>query len=98
MYQSLAKSGAISEMRSKGIKWIFICGIDNILLKIVDPLFLGVAIHSNLKIASKTIFKEDPLSPEYVFGKLNGKPSIIDHRLITEELVHATDESRQLPI
>ena len=79
-------------MKAKGIKWIFICGIDNILLKIVDPLFLGISIHNNAAISSKTIFKEDPLDPERVFGKLNGKPSILDYRLITPKLSEATDE------
>lgn len=79
-------------MKQRGIKWIFICGIDNILLKIVDPIFLGLAIHNSSKVSSKTIFKEDPLDVEHVFGRLNGRPSIIDSNLISEELAAATDK------
>jgi len=80
-------------MKKAGIKWIFICGIDNILLKIVDPLFLGISIYNKTPVASKTIFKEDPLGPECVFGKLNGKPTILDYRAVIGGLSEAVDEN-----
>jgi len=93
IYKSLLSHGIIEKMKAHGVKWIFICGIDNILLKIVDPLFLGISIHKNTQISSKSIFKEEAFSPECVFGKLNGNPSIIDYNLITEELTYATDDN-----
>ena len=64
-------------MKNNNIKWIFICGIDNVLLKIVDPLFLGLTIASKIDISSKSIFKENSLDAEWVFCRINGKPRII---------------------
>jgi len=64
-------------MKSDNIKWVFICGIDNVLLKIVDPLFLGLTIASKKSVSSKSIFKEDPMDTEWVFCKINGKPRTI---------------------
>jgi len=87
------KSGLIEDMKEKGIKWVFICGIDNILLKIVDPLFLGISISNNAPVSSKTIFKEDPEDSECVFGKLNGKPAILDFRFVAGRLSEETDDS-----
>lgn len=43
-YQALLRTGLIEDMKARNIKWVFICGIDNILLRVVDPLFLGLTI------------------------------------------------------
>ena len=78
-------------MKSNNIKWIFICGIDNVLLKIVDPLFLGITIANNVSIASKTIFKEDPFGKEWIFSKINGRPGILDPKKIPPKMKFAVD-------
>jgi len=77
-------------MRLNGVKWVFICGIDNVLLKIVDPLFLGITIAKNASISSKSIFKEDPYGPEWIFAKINGKPALLDSKKIPIEMKFAT--------
>lgn len=77
VYRALKKNNIIKKLKADGIKWIFICGIDNILVKPVDPLFLGLTINKNYKIASKSIFKEDASSIEAVFVNRNGHPSIL---------------------
>ena len=35
---SMEKSGVLDEMKSNGIEWVFINGVDNVLVKPVDPL------------------------------------------------------------
>lgn len=44
-------------MEAENIEWVFVGGIDNILLKIIDPLFLGLTIANDCEIASKSIRK-----------------------------------------
>ena len=80
-------------MKNKNVKWIFIGGIDNILLKIVDPLFLGLCIKNNVQIASKSLFKKNAMDKEYVFCKRNGKPSLLDYNDITEDMSLSKDEN-----
>ena len=36
--QSMQRSNVISEMKEKGVEWVFISGVDNILANLVDPL------------------------------------------------------------
>src|SRR5699024_10878558 len=52
-YSSLRASGCLAEMKENGIKWVFIGGVDNALLKMVDETLLGLAIDKNVQIASK---------------------------------------------
>lgn len=93
VFEAMNKHGIIDDLKKKNIKWIFVGGIDNILLKIVDPLLLGLTIEKNFQIASKSLFKKNAYAKEYVFCKRNGKPSLLDYNDITEELSLSKDEN-----
>ena len=86
VFKSMKRSNIIEDMRNLGIKWICFGGIDNVLLKNVDPLFLGLTIGDNMEIGSKSIFKKEPLEKTAVYCKKNDKPSILDYDDITFEL------------
>ena len=86
VFNSMEKSNIIKIMHTEGIKWICFGGIDNVLLKNVDPLFLGLTIANNMEIGSKSIFKKEPLEKTAVYCKKNGKPSILDYDDIDLEL------------
>lgn len=86
VFNSMKNEGIINNLEKQNIKWISFGGIDNILLKNVDPLFLGLTISNNMEIGSKSIFKKEPLEKTAVYCKKNGKPSILDYDNISFEL------------
>mgnify|MGYP001623163726 CR=1 FL=1 len=86
VFKSLKENNIIEELESSNIKWVSFGGIDNILLKNFDPLFLGLTIGNNLEVGSKSIFKKQPLEKTAVYCKKNGKPAILDYDNITLEL------------
>lgn len=86
VFNSMLKNGIIDDMKSKNIEWVFFSGIDNVILDIVDPLFLGLTINKNMNVASKTLFKQDYNSKEWVFVRKNGKPSIIDCNYLSDKM------------
>lgn len=92
VFFSMKKNGIIDDLISKGIEWIFIGGIDNVLLKPVDPLFLGATIHYGFKCASKSIFKTSPDDKINVFCKKNNKPYLLDYDYITNDVSNAVDD------
>ena len=96
IFEALLKNGLIDNMKQKNIKWVFISGIDNILADIADPLFLGLTLHNNTEIGSKTIFKKDANSQDWVFCKKNKKPSMLGYQRITEELTNAKIDGKYL--
>lgn len=93
VFNSMEKHGIIKDMEKNNIKWISFGGIDNVLLKNVDALFLGLTISKNLEIASKSIFKELPLEKTAVYCKKYGKPAILDYADIDLELSNLKDEN-----
>lgn len=86
VFKSMDKAGIINDLDNTGMKWICFGGIDNVLLKNVDPLFLGLTVCNNMEIGSKSIFKKEPLEKTAVYCKKDGKPSILDYDDITLEL------------
>lgn len=93
VFSSLQRYGLIEDMEKKGIKYVFIGGIDNILLKTVDPLFIGLCDIENCKVASKTITKNENEKDEWVFARRDGKPSIVSSKRITKEMEDKKDEN-----
>lgn len=91
IYKSLSKNGIIDDMKNKNINWVLVTGIDNILVKIVDPLFIGITIKQGNSIASKSIIKKTPTESGGVFAKANGKPGIIEYVEISEEVANEKD-------
>lgn len=91
VFEALKRSNLIEDMKRKNIKWIFFSGVDNVTLDIVDPVFLGLTINSDLQISSKTLLKKDVNSADWVFAKRNGKPAIINSCHLTEEMKIAKD-------
>lgn len=96
IFEAMYKNNIVQDMDSKGIKWVFIGGIDNVLLKMVDPLFMGIAIQRQVKLAGKSIVKANPQEKVGVFCKRNGKPSVVEYTEITEEMSYECDEQGEL--
>lgn len=47
-------------MKELGVEWVFIGGVDNCLVKMVDPVLMGIAIDKNVSVAGKSIVKANP--------------------------------------
>ena len=96
IYESLVKSGMTDKMRQLGIEWVFIGGVDNCLVKMVDPVLMGIAIDKGVTVACKSIVKANPHEKVGVFCKRNGRPSVIEYSEITDEMAEKTNESGEL--
>ena len=96
IYQAMLNDGVIDDMKSKGIKWVFIGSVDNALLNMVDPMLLGLTKKRGTEIASKTIVKNSPYEKVGVFCKKNGKPGVIEYSEIPETLIEEVDENGEL--
>ncbi len=96
IYESLVKSGMTEKMKTMGIEWVFIGGVDNCLVKMVDPVLMGIAIDQKVTVACKSVVKANPHEKVGVFCKRNGKPNVIEYSEITDEMAEATDENGEL--
>ena len=96
IYEALVKNGMTKKMRELGVEWVFIGGVDNCLVKMVDPVLMGIAIDKNVTAAGKSVVKANPQEKVGVFCKKNGRPSVVEYTEIPKEMSEATDENGNL--
>ena len=96
IYEALVKNKMTQKMREHGIEWVFIGGVDNCLVKMVDPVLMGIAIDKQVTVACKSVVKANPHEKVGVFCKRNGKPNVIEYSEISDEMAEQTDENGEL--
>lgn len=96
VYESLVKSKMIDKMKELGVEWVFIGGVDNCLVRMVDPVLMGLAIYKNVTGAGKSVVKANPKEKVGVFCRKNGRPNVIEYSEITDEMAEATDAAGEL--
>ena len=96
IYEALVKNDMTKKMKELGVEWVFIGGVDNCLVKMVDPVLMGIAIDKNVSVAGKSLVKANPHEKVGVFCKKNGKPYVIEYSEITDEMAEAVDENGEL--
>ena len=96
VFSSLRKTGALADMKERNIKWVFIGGVDNAILKMADTLLLGMAIDKNVQIASKSVVKANPHEKVGVFCKFNEHPKVIEYSELPEKMAEEIDTNGEL--
>ena len=96
VYESLVKNKMIDIMKELGVEWVFIGGVDNCLVRMVDPVLMGLAIYKNVTGAGKSVVKAYPKEKVGAFCRKNGRPNVIEYSEITDEMAEAIDETGEL--
>ena len=96
VFESLVKNGYLNDMKQRGIEWIFISGVDNVLAGLVDPIAVGLAVAEGTMATGKSVVKRSPEEKVGVFCRKNGKPYVIEYSEITEEMCNARDKKGEL--
>ena len=93
---SLHKSGLLDDIHARGVEWLNIFAVDNVLQKIADPAFIGATILSGKESGSKVVRKASPQERVGVMCQEDGKPSIVEYYEMTDEMVTQRDADGEL--
>lgn len=96
IFEAMYKDGILQDMKERGVEWIFIAGVDNILAGMVDPILTGLSIEKKCLAAGKSVVKRNPEENVGVFCKKDGKPNVIEYTEITKEMANAVDNGGEL--
>lgn len=93
---ALRDSGLLDEMHARGVRHLFYFQVDNPLVKVADPLFLGQHIRANSEASSKVVPKAKPTDKIGNLVLVDGRCSIIEYHEPNEAEVWAQKGSRHL--
>ena len=96
IFNAMYKNNILVDMEQKGIKWIFIGSIDNVLLKIADTILIGLAADREVEIATKSLVRNSPEEKVGAICKSNGKIKVIEYSEMSEEMKNKRNEDGEL--
>ena len=95
IFRAMHARGIVSDMKERGIKYAFIGGIDNVLVKLCDPLFIGFAYLNRYPCAGKSLIKRDPYEKAGVFCLKDGRPYVVEYTEISDEMAKAVNDKNE---
>ncbi len=84
--KALYDSGALDDMAERGIEYISYWQVDNPLINIFDPLFIGLHAMDDSDMSSKAVIKTGPFEKVGNFCLIDGKMSVIEYSDLPDEL------------
>jgi len=94
--KALWESGAVEDMKKRGIEYIFYFQVDNVLVQMCDPAFIGYHIMENARMSNKAVRKIRPEDRVGVFCKIDGKTGVVEYSDLDEESMYARTEKGEL--
>lgn len=95
-YKSMLRAGLDQDIRDKGVEWLNVFAVDNVLQRIAEPVFVGATILSGRVCGSKVVRKVSPHERVGAMCLENGKPSIVEYYELTDEMAEARNENGTL--
>jgi len=84
--KALYKSGALTDMKKRGIEFISYFQVDNPLVNIFDPLFIGLHALDKAEMSSKAVAKTKPTERVGNFCLVADRVTVIEYSDMPDEL------------
>lgn len=91
LYNALITEGVVEDMSKRGIKHIHAYCVDNCLVRVADPTFIGFAAGKDVDIATKVVRKRNAKESVGLILQKNGKPDVVEYSEIDSETAEVKD-------
>lgn len=95
-FAALRRSGALDRMVADGVETLFYFQVDNPLVPLCDPVFLGHHLRDHSEFSSISVPKREPGEKVGILARRGGKPCVIEYSDLPDELRHAREPGGEL--
>ncbi len=89
--KALHQSGLLRKLVDQGYSELFYCQVDNPLVKIADPRFIGFHRRADSEISTKVVRRVNAEEKVGIYGAVNGCPAILEYSDFAPEEYRAVD-------
>lgn len=93
---AMKRHGVLERLEQRGVEHVFYFQVDNPLVKVLDPVFLGHHALARSEMSSKVVKKRDASEPVGVFARDGKKVGIVEYSDLPRALAEATDAKGEL--
>ena len=72
-------AGALDDLNRRGVEYVHFYGVDNCLVRVGDPVFLGFSAARQADAAAKVVAKAYPEEAVGVFALRNGRCEVVEY-------------------
>lgn len=83
---ALNETGLLAALRARGVKHVFYFQVDNPLVKVCDPGFVGRHVAAGAEASSKVVVKEQPGEKVGILAAIDGRCGIIEYSDLPAEM------------
>jgi UDP-N-acetylglucosamine/UDP-N-acetylgalactosamine diphosphorylase len=96
--KALSESGALSDMKERGVDHIFYFQVDNVLTRICDPIYLGYHILGGAEMSCKVVHKKYPEEKIGVLCVMDGNLQLIEYSDMNEKDTNAQNKDGSMKL